>query len=106
MPILLNTNAYEEEERVKVQCQSILAIARKLFSSLGNLDDLLRDIMTEARRLTQSERCSLFLLDPENVNLVARVFDGIATSSDTQVVKIAKDQGIAGTNSYIYNNSF
>lgn len=36
--------------------------------------------MTEARNLTNSERCSLFLLDPDQHDLVAKVFDGISTN--------------------------
>lgn len=34
--------------------------------------------MAEARNLTNAERCSLFLLDPDQQDLVAKVFDGIA----------------------------
>lgn len=41
----------------------------------GDVTDLLREIMTEARKLTNAERCSLFLLD-EQRDLVSKVFDG------------------------------
>lgn len=34
--------------------------------------------MAEVRNLTNAERCSLFLLDPDQQDLVAKVFDGIA----------------------------
>lgn len=95
LPLLLNTWNCQEEQRIKVQCQSLLAVARRLFSHLGDLDDLLREIMSEARRLTNSERCSLFLLDADHVHLVAKVFDGVK-ANENSVVKIAKDQGIAG----------
>ena len=37
---------------------------------------LLRQIMSEARQLTSAERCSLFLVDDKNQELVAKVFDG------------------------------
>lgn len=37
---------------------------------------LLQEIMSEARSLTDAERCSLFLLDDEKKELVAKVFDG------------------------------
>ncbi|KAJ8962987.1 hypothetical protein NQ317_003801 [Molorchus minor] len=50
--------------------------------------------MSEARRLTNAERCSLFLLDPDHMHLVAKVFDGVAEKRTE--VRIAKDQGIAG----------
>jgi len=52
-----------------------------LFSNLnlGDFSDLLREIMAEVRKLTNAERCSLFLLDPDQQDLVAKVFDGIST---------------------------
>jgi GAF domain-containing protein len=39
---------------------------------------LLRQIMSEARHLTEAERCSLFLVDEKNAQLVAKVFDGFS----------------------------
>lgn len=94
LAIFKNTIESEEEARIKEQCQTLLAIARKLFLNLSDLSDLLEEIMMEARRLTNAERCSLFLLDPDHMHLVAKVFDGVASSE----VRIAKDQGIAGNN--------
>jgi cGMP-dependent 3',5'-cyclic phosphodiesterase len=38
--------------------------------------------MVEARKLTNAERCSLFLLDSEHNHLVAKIFDG---ESSTEV---------------------
>lgn len=96
LPLVLNTAFGEEENRLKNQCLSLLQIAKKLFSSLGNLDDLLRHIMGEARKLTNAERCSLFLLDHDNMHLVAKVFDEGAVSDASKVMRISKDQGIAG----------
>lgn len=63
---------------------------------VGHLSDLLKEIMTEARRLTNSERCSLFLLDPDHMHLVAKVFDGVSPADHNTEVRIAADQGIAG----------
>ena len=37
---------------------------------------LLRQIMSEARQLTSAERCSLFLVDRKEKELIAKVFDG------------------------------
>ncbi|CAG9825144.1 unnamed protein product [Phaedon cochleariae] len=96
LALLLNTRECEEERRLKQQCQSLLAVARKLFSHLGDLNDLLKEIMSEARRLTNAERCSLFLLDPDHMHLVAKVFDGMSPAEKNTEVRIAKDQGIAG----------
>ncbi|KAJ8951186.1 hypothetical protein NQ314_007726 [Rhamnusium bicolor] len=97
LTLLLNTRECEEERRLKQQCQSLLSVARKLFSHLGDLCDLLKEIMSEARRLTNAERCSLFLLDPDHMHLVAKVFDGVSPAEKRTEVRIAKDQGIAAT---------
>ncbi|PNF17627.1 cGMP-dependent 3',5'-cyclic phosphodiesterase [Cryptotermes secundus] len=93
---MLNTFAYEEEKRKRLQCQSMLAVAKNIFSHLGDLTDLLREIMGEARKLTNAERCSLFLLDSEHDHLVANIFDGETSKETLKEMRIAKNQGIAG----------
>lgn len=99
---LLSSLHCYEETRIKQQCQNLLAVSRKLFTHLGmiinflniqiyifiylyfkfigDFSDLLREIMAEVRKLTNAERCSLFLLDPDQQDLVAKVFDGISTN--------------------------
>lgn len=57
--------------------------------------------MSEARHLTQAERCSLFLLDKQHKCLVAKVFDGSSGSGQWRTIEgrelgIPADQGIAG----------
>ncbi|GFV52794.1 cGMP-dependent 3',5'-cyclic phosphodiesterase [Trichonephila clavipes] len=55
--------------------------------------------MTEARKLTGAERCSLFLLDREENVLVAKVFDGNSTENLNecpQDISIPVTEGIAG----------
>ncbi|KAK0178025.1 hypothetical protein PV328_002010 [Microctonus aethiopoides] len=91
--LLLSTLKCQEETRLKLQCQDLLIVSRKLFTHLGDLPDLLREIMIEARKLTNAERCSLFLLDHEHHELVAKVFDGISTTDE---MRIALGRGIAG----------
>lgn len=93
---MLNTFAYEEEKQMRLQCQSMLAVAKNIFSHLGDLTDLLREIMVEARKLTNAERCSLFLLDSEHDYLVAKIFDGETSKETLKEMRIAKNQGIAG----------
>lgn len=93
---VLNTFAYEEEKQMRLQCQSMLAVAKNIFSHLGDLTDLLREIMVEARKLTNAERCSLFLLDSEHDYLVAKIFDGETSTMKLKEMHIAKNQGIAG----------
>ncbi|GFN82269.1 cGMP-dependent 3',5'-cyclic phosphodiesterase, partial [Plakobranchus ocellatus] len=48
-----------------------------------DLTKLLREIMQEARNLTDAERCSVFLIDKDTDELVAMVFDGI-TADDKE----------------------
>ncbi|XP_057654344.1 cGMP-dependent 3',5'-cyclic phosphodiesterase-like [Diorhabda carinulata] len=93
---LLNTRYYEEEKQLKIRCQNLLSVTRKLFSELENINELLRTVIREVTRLTNSEKCCLFLLDPDHVNIVAKVFDGVNPIDKKTLVRIAKDQGIAG----------
>ncbi|XP_029164528.1 cGMP-dependent 3',5'-cyclic phosphodiesterase-like isoform X1 [Nylanderia fulva] len=93
---LLSSLRCYEETRVKQQCQNLLAVSRKLFTHLGDFPDLLREIMAEVRKLTNAERCSLFLLDPDQQDLVAKVFDGISTNETVNEMRIPIGQGIAG----------
>ncbi|KAG7203775.1 hypothetical protein KM043_013797 [Ampulex compressa] len=93
---LLNALRCYEESRLKRQSQDLLAVSRKLFTHLGDFSDLLREIMAEVRKLTNAERCSLFLLDPEQQDLVAKVFDGISMKESVKEMRIPIGQGIAG----------
>lgn len=54
--VIANTLAFHRELTLKKQNQALLQIAKNLFSQLGDLNILLREIMTEARNLTQAER--------------------------------------------------
>jgi cGMP-dependent 3',5'-cyclic phosphodiesterase len=56
---------------------------------VGDLADLLREIMMEARKLTNAERCSLFLLDSEHDHLVAKIFDG-ETSTEVSFERLSR----------------
>ncbi|XP_014218592.1 cGMP-dependent 3',5'-cyclic phosphodiesterase-like isoform X2 [Copidosoma floridanum] len=96
LSLLLSTLRCQEETRLKLQCQDLLDVSKKLFTRLGDLTDLLREIMTEARKLTKAERCSLFLLEAEQQELVAKVFDGLPTDESAQEMRISLGQGIAG----------
>ncbi|XP_022644193.1 cGMP-dependent 3',5'-cyclic phosphodiesterase-like isoform X3 [Varroa destructor] len=98
-PQLLRTMAWEEEKRLREECQSLLTVARNLFTHLDDVTLLLREIMTDARELTRAERCSLFLLDKEQRELVAKVFDGHLAEDGQETcteVRIPANQGIAG----------
>ncbi|KAK3099330.1 hypothetical protein FSP39_002735 [Pinctada imbricata] len=66
--------------------------------TFDDLTKLLREIMQEARNLTQAERCSVFLIDKETDELVAKVFDGITTndSEEQTEIRMPSTRGIAG----------
>ncbi|XP_054724267.1 cGMP-dependent 3',5'-cyclic phosphodiesterase-like [Uloborus diversus] len=99
-PLLSRARAYDEERRLREECQSLLTVARNLFTHLDDVTLLLREIMAQARHLTKAERCSLFLLDKERNELVAKVFDGHVAEDGTEQasveVRIPANQGIAG----------
>ncbi|XP_042238504.1 cGMP-dependent 3',5'-cyclic phosphodiesterase-like isoform X2 [Homarus americanus] len=94
--ILVNTATAEMERRLRTQCQALLSVAQNLFTHLNDVTVLLREIMAEARQLTDAERCSLFLLDREQNQLVAKVFDGERKEESGGEVRLPATQGIAG----------
>lgn len=96
--VLTSTLAFQNERKLKIQTQAMLQVARNLFTHLDDLTKLLREIMQEARNLTQAERCSVFLIDQETDELVAKVFDGIlANHNEVQAeIRMPITQGIAG----------
>ncbi|XP_072040960.1 cGMP-dependent 3',5'-cyclic phosphodiesterase-like isoform X4 [Amphiura filiformis] len=101
VPVLTSVLALQKETRLKQETQSMLQVAKNLFTHLDDVRILLREIMQEARNLTQAERCSLFLV--ENDELVAKVFDGHVLDGEKPnqqmemgEVRIPITQGIAG----------
>ena len=61
--VFMTTFTLEEELNLKAQMQKLLTVAKNLFTHPGDVTVLLRQIMAEAWRLTQAERCSLSLVD-------------------------------------------
>ncbi|XP_041463445.1 cGMP-dependent 3',5'-cyclic phosphodiesterase-like isoform X3 [Lytechinus variegatus] len=99
VPVLTSTLALQKETQLKHETQCMLQVAKNLFTHLDDVYVLLREIMQEARNLTQAERCSLFLV--ENDELVAKVFDGQLIQSnksheESGEVRIPITHGIAG----------
>ncbi|KAG8177159.1 hypothetical protein JTE90_009851 [Oedothorax gibbosus] len=98
-PLLLHTRKYEEEKKIRKQSQALLQVIKTLLVQIDNVNLLLKEVMTEARRLTGAERCSLFLLDKEENELVAKVFDGNDTengSGNAKDISIPVSKGVAG----------
>nr|XP_012228886.1 PREDICTED: cGMP-dependent 3',5'-cyclic phosphodiesterase-like isoform X1 [Linepithema humile] len=84
------------KSRMKQQCQNLLTISKKLFTHLGDLSDHLCEIMAEAKKLINAEKCSLFLLDPARQTLVAKVLNDISTKDNPNEIRISIKQGVAG----------
>jgi len=97
VPCLKNGMVWKAEMIIKRRNECLLSVTKTLFTCLDNLDSILRKIMEEARNMTNAERCSLFLVDREREELVAKVFDGETTKDDEDnELCIPLSYGIAG----------
>ncbi|KAK5606548.1 cGMP-dependent 3',5'-cyclic phosphodiesterase [Crenichthys baileyi] len=94
--VLTSTLAFQKEQKLKVECQALLQVAKNLFTHLDDVSVLLQEIIVEARNLSDAEICSVFLLDRVSHELVAKVFDGGVVSEEENEFRIPADQGIAG----------
>ncbi|XP_041949824.1 cGMP-dependent 3',5'-cyclic phosphodiesterase-like isoform X2 [Alosa sapidissima] len=95
-PVLSSSLALQRERKLQKQCQALLQVAKNLFTHLDDVNTLLKEIIAEARSLSNAERCSVFLLDKANEELVAKVFDGGMVGENETELHIPANQGIAG----------
>uniref|UniRef100_A0A915C040 Phosphodiesterase n=2 Tax=Parascaris univalens TaxID=6257 RepID=A0A915C040_PARUN len=87
----------EEQKRLARQSQIFLSMAQNVFSSLQDMNLLVRNITKEAKTLVHAETCSLFLLDKEHSELVAEVFEKNGTSDEYLTeIRMPLSQGIVG----------
>uniref|UniRef100_A0A8C9Z8A3 Phosphodiesterase n=1 Tax=Sander lucioperca TaxID=283035 RepID=A0A8C9Z8A3_SANLU len=98
--VLTSTLAFQKEQKLKVECQALLQVAKNLFTHLGMFclsvsvkKEHCRTICINGRYL---HNCSVFLLDRVSHELVAKVFDGGVVSDEENEFRIPADQGIAG----------
>uniref|UniRef100_A0A803JS08 Phosphodiesterase n=1 Tax=Xenopus tropicalis TaxID=8364 RepID=A0A803JS08_XENTR len=94
--VLTSTLAFQKEQKLKCECQALLQVAKNLFTHLDDVSVLLQEIITEARNLSNAEICSVFLLERQSHELVAKVFDGGVVDDESYEIRIPADQGIAG----------
>uniref|UniRef100_A0AAY4EMH1 PDEase domain-containing protein n=1 Tax=Denticeps clupeoides TaxID=299321 RepID=A0AAY4EMH1_9TELE len=94
--VLTSTLAFQKEQKLKLECQALLQVAKNLFTHLDDVSMLLQEIIIEARNLSNAEICSVFLLDRLSHELVAKVFDGGVVNEEEKEFRIPADQGIAG----------
>jgi cGMP-dependent 3',5'-cyclic phosphodiesterase len=72
-------------------------VCKRLLSLSEDMNLLVRNITKEAKALVQAEICSLFLLDKENSELVAEVFEKNGTSDEYLTeIRMPLNQGIVG----------
>ncbi|XP_066923302.1 cGMP-dependent 3',5'-cyclic phosphodiesterase-like [Clytia hemisphaerica] len=93
--IVCNALDWKSQLIIQRQNESLLEISKTLFSHLDDVSILLHKIMEEARNLTNAERCSLFLVDHNRGELIAKVFDGIESENSSEI-RIPITNGIAG----------
>uniref|UniRef100_A0A914HUE6 Phosphodiesterase n=1 Tax=Globodera rostochiensis TaxID=31243 RepID=A0A914HUE6_GLORO len=87
----------EEQRRLAHQMQLFLCMTQNVFSSLQDMNQLVRNITKEAKALVHAEICSLFLLDKEHSELVAEVFEKNGTTDEYLTeIRMPLNQGIVG----------
>jgi adenylate cyclase len=89
--ILSNSKVYESMNNTQKKVTVLLETTRSLASIL-DLDKLIKVIMDSAKELLSSDRCTLFLHDPERKQLRA-IIQG---RDSVQEIRIPSNAGIAG----------
>jgi adenylate cyclase len=87
---LRNSVLYEQVVSRQNEVQTLLQVGASLSGTL-ELAELMQIIMSKAREITDSERSTLFLVDPETGELWSKVAEGQATE-----IRVPRGQGIAG----------
>ncbi|KAJ3655495.1 hypothetical protein Zmor_014623 [Zophobas morio] len=96
LPVLLNIMSSEEEIRKRIQYQSLLAVIRNLLLSVEDINGLIKTMTEEARKITNSKHCTLFLNNAGRVDLISKVFTTFSSSNIRASIKSAEDHIIPG----------
>eukprot|EP01135_Chromosphaera_perkinsii_P011014 Nk52_evm48s2309 gene=Nk52_evmTU48s2309 len=85
----------------KKRTEFLLSLARSIFEEI-DVKQIITKIMRYARQLTNSDRCSLFLVDHESKELYSQVFDIMdnepeVDSDEIKEIRFPIGKGIAGT---------
>uniref|UniRef100_A0AAF5DFW3 Phosphodiesterase n=2 Tax=Strongyloides stercoralis TaxID=6248 RepID=A0AAF5DFW3_STRER len=87
----------EDQKKMAMQSEIFFSMTQNVFSSMRDMNELVRNIIREAKQLVNGEACSLFLLDRENNELVAEVFEeNSKTGEYLKEIRMPIDQGIVG----------
>ena len=72
---------------------------------VDDLTNLLKEIMQEARNITNAEKCSVFLMESDVNELVAKVFDGDIASDEVSCTDSSSFTCITMYASAIFKNT-
>uniref|UniRef100_A0A2H1VME5 Phosphodiesterase n=1 Tax=Spodoptera frugiperda TaxID=7108 RepID=A0A2H1VME5_SPOFR len=90
-PTLKKAIAFEYENSLKIKCQQLLRVAKRLFTQVSSLGTLLQIAMDQAKQLTKAEHCVVFLVDVDNMEL----YESCSTNKD-ETRRFPLGMGIAG----------
>ncbi|KAI6176683.1 hypothetical protein M3Y97_00825500 [Aphelenchoides bicaudatus] len=87
----------EEQRKASHLSQMIIDKTQKVLLSMQDMNLLVRNITKEAKALVSAEICSLFLMDRENKELVAEVFEKNSCSDEYLTeIRMPLSEGIVG----------
>eukprot|EP00455_Lapot_gusevi_P034934 TRINITY_DN38659_c0_g1_i1.p1 TRINITY_DN38659_c0_g1~~TRINITY_DN38659_c0_g1_i1.p1 ORF type:complete len:293 (+),score=41.29 TRINITY_DN38659_c0_g1_i1:34-879(+) len=86
---LYNAQLYESAVQSRTQSEALLRMLRDI-SSEPHTRKLLQKVMHTSRELLQADRCTVFIIDRESMQLWSTVADG------TEEIRLPLDAGIAG----------
>ncbi|MFH4979507.1 hypothetical protein AB6A40_006216 [Gnathostoma spinigerum] len=71
----IDANTLEDSELQKRLNHFLLEVIKSIFQDIMSMDSLIKKVMAYARKLTNADRASLFLVDHKTNELYARIFD-------------------------------
>ncbi|KAH9644091.1 hypothetical protein HF086_015421 [Spodoptera exigua] len=91
-PTLKKAIALEYEKALKIKCQQLLRVAKRLFAQVASLETLMQIAMDQAKQLTKAEHCTVMLIDIDNMEL----YESCSTCKDSRGRRCPLGMGIAG----------
>ena len=104
--IIKNAQLYETAKRAREDISTLLEVSSAISSEL-ELDSLIQLIMNKASEITQADRSSLFIFDPERNELWTKYAKGLGDA----VIRVPIHKGIVGMvaeskEPYIVNDAY
>ncbi|XP_044267884.1 cGMP-dependent 3',5'-cyclic phosphodiesterase-like [Tribolium madens] len=89
LPVLINTLAAEEEARQRKQYQTLLDATCKFCSHIHDIYELITVITNETKKLTNAQKCSIFLVNLDDLLLISRKYNTPGDKKSKPSVKLA-----------------